>query len=102
MAAKPDGAGIEVTVSLFDHLRDRTGQAHLQVRLAAGATVASLLRHLAETRDPRFAEYDTGPAREPAIATLILNGQTLRIPQDLDHPLKTGDTLHLIPPIAGG
>jgi molybdopterin converting factor small subunit len=102
MPRELSGAEITVHVHLFDHLRDRIGQAELDLCVVEGISVRTLLQQLAQTHDGRFAQYNTGPTREPAIAVMILNGQTLRIPQDLDHELEAGDRLYLISPIAGG
>lgn len=89
-------------VHVFNGLRRRIGQSQIEVELRPGATVEDLLRHLAETYDEGFLDVCVRPAGEPGISVVILNGRTLRLPSDLQRELKTGDELHLIPPIAGG
>jgi len=93
---------VEVAVHTFGMLRMRTGQARIDARLESGTTVEGLLRHLAEAYDEGFLDAVVRPTGERQISTLILNGRTLRLPQDLQLQVSTGDQLYLIPPIAGG
>ena len=93
---------VRVLIHVFAGLRKRTGQSQIEVQLMAGATVENLFRHLAERYDAGFLDVCIRPVDEPSISVVILNGDTLRLPSDLQRELKTGDELHLIPPIAGG
>jgi molybdopterin converting factor small subunit len=91
-----------VEFHLYGFLRQSTGQPRLTVPLAPGDTVRRMLQRLARHVDARFADFDSDPAQEPTVAVIVLNGRTLRIPQNLDQVLKPGDRLYLIPPIDGG
>ncbi len=77
---------MKVTIELQAYL-DRyspVGDPHFQVDLPNGATVEGLLRHLGIPDD--------------MAQVIIVNNQNV----GFEHPLKEGDHVILIPPLAGG
>ena len=93
---------MQVTVHVFDEIRDRLGRKTLQIELDDPATVGSLLRSLAARIDPLFGELGHTEASTYAIHAILLNGRRLQLERDDHEPVRDGDTLHLIPPITGG
>lgn len=87
---------------MFGGLRRRTGQARIDLQLKPGTTVSGMLRRLGEQYGEGFLDAVGGATGERSIAVVILNGRTLKLPQDLERQLVDGDEVHLIPPIAGG
>ena len=76
------------------------GQAELSV---AGATVREALNNLAE-RFPALAERILEPDfnRLRPFVILFVNDEDIRFLEGFDTPLRPGDTLAVIPAIAGG
>lgn len=67
-----------------------------------GLTLKELFRQLAYEYDEGFISAgDSYPGPFMASA-VILNGNTLRMPEDLHRTLNDGDELYLIAPIGGG
>ena len=80
---------MRVTVRLFASLRERLGRVSLEHELAAGATTGDLLRDLR-------AEF---PALDGAGRVAIaVNSEYTTV----DHALREGDEVALIPPVSGG
>jgi molybdopterin synthase catalytic subunit len=80
---------MNVTVRLFASLRERVGHAALDREVATGATAGDLLRTL-RVEFPALA----GTGR---IAIAVNSEYTT-----LDHALREGDEVALIPPVSGG
>lgn len=93
---------MKVTLHLYDELRDLLGQRRLVVSLPAGATLGDLFAQLAREVDPRFAALPNDDRSPFGVNVLVLEGRRIELPRDAGRPLRDGDELHLIPPIAGG
>ena len=81
---------LPVQTLFFAAYRDAVGTSTLDVELHDGATVSDLVAHL---RD-RGAPFDALP-ESPAVAVN-------RVYADGAHPLRAGDEVAFIPPVAGG
>jgi MoaD family protein len=101
-SAQTNNCPLRVTVHVFDELRECIGQARVEVELAPGGTVDTLLRQMAEDYGERFIDIHTSSQAGRGICVVILNRRSLSLPEDLVCTLNAGDELHLIPPIAGG
>ena len=84
------GASVSVQALFFAAYRDLLGTSALRVDLPDGSTVADLVRELRG----RGAPFDALP-REPAIAVN-------RAYAFHTEPLRSGDEVAFIPPVAGG
>jgi molybdopterin converting factor subunit 1 len=80
---------VNVTVRLFATLRQQAGWAEKSVRLAEGATVASLLA---------FLDEDEGLDLRMRTVYAAVNETYV----DADHALAEGDNVALFPPVSGG
>jgi molybdopterin converting factor subunit 1 len=78
-----------ITIQLFGITRDITGQHQLELGLEAGLTSESLLRQLCQ-------QY---PALGRLSSLVVAINEEYALPDQLIQP---GDTLALIPPVAGG
>lgn len=91
---------MKITVRLFAQLREEAGVGGLELVLEEGSTLADALRSVAE--------------KLPAIKRLVFeaDGETLRRTyqllvsgentRDMGRRLRDGDTVAIIPPVAGG
>jgi molybdopterin synthase catalytic subunit len=81
---------MRIRLLLFALYRDITGVGELDIDVPEGSTAGAALAEL-RTSDPRFAPLPARPVvavnREYAV---------------LDAPLRDGDELALLPPVAGG
>jgi MoaE-MoaD fusion protein len=91
MSAPPAGEEIVVHVRLFAMLRERARSDSVELRLAAGATVADALAAL--------AEHD---ALRELLARLPVRMAVNRDYASERTALREGDELALIPPVSGG
>lgn len=101
----------EVTVRAIGPLRQLLGGAELVMSVGERATVAELLRRLAEEKGGEFARYvtwvegldgsgDGSAAYSPL--RVLLNGRDI-FPDKLEESvLAEGDTLLVFSPLAGG
>jgi sulfur-carrier protein len=80
---------MSVTVLLFASYADALGTSSLRLELDEGATVLQLVGRLRE----RAGTHALPP--EPLVAVNERYART-------DHRLKSGDTVAIIPPVAGG
>jgi len=89
-----------VTVQLFATLREVTGTSRLTVEASSVREVLSLL---VSRYGPELGRRLVTPAGElqETIAVLV-NGRNVRFLRGLETPLSDGDTVTLIPPVAGG
>ena len=81
---------MQVPVQFYSYFADLTGCAHTTETLAAGSTIADLLRQL-------FARFPKLVAMQNS--TLIAVGVEY---QGRDYVLKEGDEVSLFPPVQGG
>jgi len=89
-----------VQVQLFATLREVTGTSRLTVHASSvGEVLSFLVRTYGEALSRRLLT-PTGDLQE-TIAVLV-NGRNIRFLQGLDTLLEAGDTVTLIPPVAGG
>jgi len=81
---------MEVQVRLFATLKDRAGREMIAVRLPGGASVADLLRAVAEAY----------PVLRPYLPSAVVAvNHEFAFPED---PLRPGDEVALFPPVSGG
>jgi sulfur carrier protein ThiS len=83
-------AGADSAITVGVRLGQRLGPGHRSVRLPAGATVADLLAELAPA-------LGLAPERLASVAVAVGGDVVGR-----DRPLRDGDALVLVLPIAGG
>ena len=93
---------MRVVVHVYDHIRDALGQGRLEVELSAGTTVRHLFEHLAAEAHPLFGQLVDDDSSLYGVNLLVLDGDRLSFPRDLDRSLAPNSHLHLIPPITGG
>lgn len=79
-----------VNVRLYAGLRDAVGARDICLELADGATIGEL-------RDTLGARY---PLVRPFLPTLVYAVDEEYVP--VEHPLRDGDHVALIPPVSGG
>jgi sulfur-carrier protein len=89
-----------IQVRIPTPLRKLTGGA--ESVNGSGATVAALVQDL-ETRHPGLKERicdDAGKVRR--FVNVYVNGDDIRILDNLETPVKDGDEISIVPAIAGG
>jgi molybdopterin converting factor small subunit len=81
----------------------RSGRVILEREMGDGATVSDLLTEIT-SQSHEFGEviFDAQTGRLTGHVTLILNGRLLELAGGLEAELKPGDTLRLMPTLAGG
>ena len=79
-----------VTVRLYAGLRDLVGAREITMELPSPATVATLRERLG-------VEH---PKVQPMLAVLVCAVDEEYVP--VEHPLRDGDRVALIPPVSGG
>lgn len=79
---------MQVQILLFAHYADRLGAARLDLELPAGASV----------RDAVVAVHESARGALDGAPLTAVNERYAAA----DHPLADGDTLALLPPVAGG
>lgn len=89
-----------VEVRVFATLREITGASSLTVE---ASSVGEALSSLSATYGERFRRllFAEGGELQEAV-TVLANGRNIRFLAGLDTPLQAGDTVALIPPVAGG
>jgi molybdopterin converting factor small subunit len=81
----------------------RSGRVVLERETGVGATVGDLLEEIAsENQELRGVLFDPQTGRLTGYVTLILNGRLLELAGGLEVELSPGDTLRLMPTLAGG
>ena len=94
---------MNVRVEFTGQLRTAIGQAHLWVELPEGATVAMLLVQLGQHCGDRVRPHFLNASRQVQPSLLVaVNGAALPSRQAGPSILREGDTIVLLPPIAGG
>lgn len=89
-----------VQVQLFATLRDVTGTSRVTVEASTVREVLSLL--LGTYGEELRRRLLTGEGELQDMVAVLVNGRNVRFLQGLDTPLRAGDTVALIPPVAGG
>jgi MoaD family protein len=89
-----------ITLRLFASLRDAVGQKEVKIDRAE-ATLQQVLEDLAASHDPRVRDivFDQNGEIWQSVM-LLVNGQPIE--RDPAAPLKSGDTLSILLPTAGG
>ncbi|MGQ9493799.1 MAG: MoaD/ThiS family protein [Anaerolineae bacterium] len=95
---------MQVAVRFAGPLRTLAGCQSQLVTLPDEAVLRDLLHHLADVLPASFRVEVLTPLEEghAPLALLLVNGASLRYPQDLDRPLANGDVVAFVPPMAGG
>ena len=89
-----------VTVKLYAALKDCAGAGRVDVE---GADIPEVLKVLGERHGDRFREVLFDAAGKVRGGYQLLLGTAYLDPKKLDAvPIRDGDTLHVMPPIAGG
>ncbi|HQU47135.1 MAG TPA: MoaD/ThiS family protein [Pirellulales bacterium] len=92
-----------VRVEFTGQLRAAIGQANDRVELCEGATVAMLLMHLGEQCGEAVRPHLLNASRQLQPSLLVaINGTAFPSRQAASTVLREGDTVVLLPPIAGG
>jgi len=91
----------KIRVGLAGEIREIVGQKELEMEIE-NATVLDLVESMAKKYGERFrsAVFDESGKRLRMI--VAKNNQEIEFLQGLDTPLKDGDKVMLLPPIAGG
>ena len=93
----------EVTIRLPRRVFQAIGKRDWSVAVQGEQTLEWVLRCLATECSPTFNEMLMTGARGPSwVESIILNGRTVHLPQDLRLPVKAGDRLYFFEVIAGG
>lgn len=88
-----------VTVQLFAVLREVAGTSRLAVE---ASSVQDVLSHLVRTYEGLGNRLLTPAGELREDVAVLVNGRNVRFLQGLDTSLAAGDTVTLIPPVAGG
>lgn len=93
---------IRVKVEFFTTLRDITGKREETVRLPPKAIVGELLDSLSRRYGPKFVEYvfEKGELRPNLI--VMVDGKSVASMNGLKTPLKSGNTVSILPAFGGG
>ena len=79
------------------------GRVVLEWAMGDGDTVSDLLEEITSAnQELREVLFDTQTGRLTGHVTLILNGRLLELAGGLEARMRTGDTLRLMPTLAGG
>lgn len=88
-----------VTVRVPTVLRDLTdGEDEIE---GSGATVREVLVELGE-RHPQLLERITDDGEVNEFLNVFVNGENIRMGDELDTTVEDGDTIRIMPSIAGG
>jgi molybdopterin converting factor small subunit len=90
---------MQVTVHYLAQLRRAAGCTTERVELDTGAAVLALLRRLGEVHGEPFRTLLLGAQGRPHPSLLLFVGDE---PADLSRPLRDGDQLTILTPMAGG
>ncbi|HHY93704.1 MAG TPA: MoaD/ThiS family protein [Firmicutes bacterium] len=89
-----------VVVQLFATLREAAGTSRIEVE---ADTVREVLASLIQLRGEPLRARLFGPAGDLLdMLAVLVNGRNIRFLGGLDTVLKAGDTVSIIPPVAGG
>ena len=91
---------VVVEVKIHGYFSDWLGTTHLEV---TGVTVGAVLDELVERLPPAYQHHLRHPLTgQWGSFFLVLNEENLQLPHALERQLVSGDTLHVIAPVAGG
>ncbi len=94
---------MRVKIRFFTTLREITGKREDTADLADGMTVGDLLSFLSTRYGRELADYlYEENTRLHNYLQILVNGNSITALQDLKTELKDGDTLAIVPPVAGG
>lgn len=92
-----------IKVKYFALLREITGRREEEVEVGVGIRVDELLEKLSAKYGKRFRDYVYGVGEfKDLTLTFLLNGRNIELMDGLKTRLKDGDTLSILPPVAGG
>lgn len=94
---------MEITVRYFTVLRKTTGKRQEHLKIRENSTLEDMLSMLTEKYGRNFERYiSSGIAKRGLQLVFLLNGQDIAQFNGLKTMLHDGDTVALMPPIAGG
>lgn len=94
---------MNVRVQFLGQLRTAAGVAYEACQLPDGFTLGEAMRHLAQERGPEVARHvQTADGRVPPTLLIAINGEAVPAGEVAGTVLRPGDTVTLMPPIAGG
>lgn len=94
---------MSVKVKYFALLREITGKREEDIEVAEGTCVDELLEKLSAKYGKRFRDYVYGLGEFKRLTlTFLLNGRNIELMDGFKTKLKDGDTLSILPPVAGG
>lgn len=94
---------MQVRVEFTGQLRTAVGRANDKVELPEGATVAMLAAHLAQRCGEAARPHLLNGSNQAQPSLLVaINGTAFPTQQAAATVLRPGDTVVLLPPIAGG
>ena len=94
---------VEVEVKYYAMLREATGKRREVVDIPVKSSVGDLVGLLSERYGGDFTRYvydDEKRVRD--YLSFMLNGVNINSLEGFGTPLKTGDTLAILPPVGGG
>lgn len=94
---------MEITVHYFTVLRNVTSKRFEKIKIKENSTLQDVLTVLVKKYGANFKRYASSGKRKRAIhLVFLLNGQDVAQFDGLRTRLHDGDTVSLMPPIAGG
>jgi molybdopterin converting factor small subunit len=94
---------MKLRVQYMAQLRTAIGCAEEEIELPEGSSLAALLDHLANLRGHEAAKHLLTPAGDALHSLLVIvNDSAKPAPLASTTLLQSGDTISLLPPIAGG
>jgi molybdopterin synthase sulfur carrier subunit len=94
---------MEVTVRYFTVLRKITRKRHENLEMKPNSTVEDMLMILTRKYGESFERYvSSGRGKKGLQLVFLLNGRDVRNLDGLKTRLNNGDTVAVMPPIAGG
>jgi molybdopterin synthase sulfur carrier subunit len=94
---------MKLRVQYMAQLRSAVGRAEEEVELPEGSSLAILLDHLAALRGHEAAKHLLAPSGDALHSLLVIvNDSAKPAPLASTTLLQPGDTITLLPPIAGG
>jgi len=92
-----------VRIRLPRRLKKSLGKKDWTIELKQTRTLEWIIQHLAKECDPSFYELLNNASHRPEwIESIVLNGQMVIFPQDLQLQVSGGDELFFFEPISGG
>jgi len=94
---------MDITVRYFTTLREVTGKREEKIGLVEGSSLGDALRFIAKKYGESFERYlSSGTERRGLKLLYLINGQNAADLGGLKMRLRDGNTLTIIPPVAGG